>query len=294
MMNVRERKCAITGTNGYLGSRLARAMKQNGWTVYHLTRQKSEAVDDGQLSVPFSLSEGAPMNFFRDEGIDTLIHCAYDFRLTKWSDIFAQNVRGSVRLMETAKAEGVKRIVYISSMSAFTECQSLYGKAKLAIEKEAFRLGAIVIRPGLIFGDEPGAMLGALNKAIKSSSIVPLIGNGKQVLYPVHEDDLAALIQKLCDEDNSGINVPIIAASENGQTFSGILETLAAINKKSVRLVPVPWRLIWALLKAAEACGLKVSFHSDSVVSLVNQDPYPCFDLTRKTGISFRDFTAHS
>lgn len=291
-VNVRGRRCAITGTNGYLGSRLARAVEKEGWIVYRLTRQKSEAGESNQFSVPFSLSSGAPADFFKDESIDTLIHCAYDFRLTRWSDIYAQNVEGSVRLIQAAKAEGVKRIIYISSMSAFSGCKSLYGKAKLAVEEEAFRLGATVVRPGLIFGDEPGAMLGALNKAIKSSSIVPLIGSGKQVLYPAHEDDLASLVLRLCTEDNFCSGGPIIAASENGKTFRGILRTLAAINRRSIRLVPVPWRLCWVVLKAAEVCGMRIGFRSDSVISLVNQDPHPAFDLTRKMGVPFRDFAA--
>jgi len=68
------------------------------------------------------------------------------------------------------------------------------GQAKLMIEEEALRLGAIVVRPGLIHGNEPGAMVGALTKAVKSLRVVPLIGSGKQVLYLVHEDDLAALL----------------------------------------------------------------------------------------------------
>jgi nucleoside-diphosphate-sugar epimerase len=281
------RNCAITGTNGYLGSRLATAFKDSGWGAYRLSRQPADG--DG-FSVPFSLEKGVPVGFFKDARVSALVHCAYDFHSIKRADIYERNVEGSIRLLRTAKNEGVSRIVYISSMSAFVGCRSLYGKAKLAIEKEAFSLGASVVRPGLIYGDQPGGMVGALTKAVRASFIVPLAGNGRQVLYLTHEDDLVSLIKHLCESESIDNAGPLTAASEKGLSFRDILTSLAASQKRSVLFVPLPWRLFWAPLKALEVCGLKPGFRSDSVVSLVNQDPAPSFDLTRKTGIKFRGF----
>src|ERR1044071_2927816 len=113
------RRCAVTGASGYLGSRLVAALKDRGWAVYELSRAADER---NQLAVPFSLARGAPRGFFRSEKIDALVHCAYDFGLTSWRDIFEHNVRGSIRLLETARAEGVGKIVFLSTMSAFAGC----------------------------------------------------------------------------------------------------------------------------------------------------------------------------
>ena len=187
-MIVEDHKCAVTGANGYLGSKITEALTQRGWQVHKLVRRPES--DSDQISARFTLEQGAPAGFFRDHGIDTLIHCAYDFRPTRWPEILETNVLGSVRLMKAAKAENVRKIIFISTVSAFEGCKSLYGKAKLEIEREALKLGAVVVRPGLIYGDQPGAMMGALAKAVQRSSIVPIIGNGKQLLYLVHEDDL--------------------------------------------------------------------------------------------------------
>jgi hypothetical protein len=57
-----------------------------------------------------------------------------------------------------------------------------------------------------------------------------------------------------------------------------------------VKFVPVPWRLIWAPLRLAEALRLPLKFRSDSVISLVNQDPHPDFAATRALGVALRDF----
>ncbi len=286
-MDVQKRRCAVTGTSGYLGSRLSRALRKGGWTVYELSRQGSET---SEFSVPFSFIQGAPRNFFKEKRINALVHCAYDFRLTNWADILEHNVKGSIRLMETARDEGVEKIIFISTISAFEGCKSHYGKAKLKIEKEALRLGAIVVRPGLIYGDESGGMIGAMIKAVKASPIVPLVGSGKQLLHLVHEDDLAALVRRLLSEDEADIHAPIIGASEKARTFKEIVTALAAVNQRRIRLLPVPWGLLWGLLKVSEAVGLKPGFRSDSVISLLNQDPHPEFGETRKTGVFFRDF----
>ena len=102
---------------------------------------------------------GAPADFFVRHRIEALVHCSYDFQLHRWSDIHEQNVQGSIRLMRQAHEQGVTRIVFISTMSAFALCKSLYGRAKFEIEREAAALGAIVVRPGLIHGERPGGMV---------------------------------------------------------------------------------------------------------------------------------------
>lgn len=284
----RERRCAVTGASGYLGSRIAAALRKKDWVVYELSRA---GVERDRLSVPFSLARGAPPGFFREEKVDALVHCAYDFGLTSWRDIFEHNVKGSIRLLETARAEGVRRMVFISTMSAFEGCRSLYGKAKLEVEREALRLGATIVRPGLVYGDSPGAMVGALVKAIELSPIVPLVG-GNQILYPAHEEDVAELVGRILSGDASDIRGPVIAASERGMTLREILATLAARRRKKIWLVPIPWRIHWALLKSLETMGLRPRFRSDSVVSLVNQDARPDFTETRKAKVKFRDFDA--
>ena len=288
-MIVEDHKCAVTGANGYLGSKIASALTRTGWQVHKLVRRTEG--DSDQTSVRFTLEQGAPAGFFREHGIDALIHCAYDFRPTRWSEIFETNVVGSVRLMKAAKAENVRKIIFISTVSAFEGCKSLYGKAKLEIEREALKLGAVVVRPGLIYGDQPGAMMGALAKAVQRSSIVPIIGNGKQLLYLVHEDDLISLILKLCTEEEGSTGSPIVAASSEGRTFREILMALASRQQKRIRFLPVPWRLCWAALKAVEVFGLRPGFRSDSIVSLVNTDP-DLQTLTRQTRFPFRKFDA--
>ena len=274
---------AVTGASGYLGSRLADGFAGDGWRVVRMSR--------GNPDARFSFADGAPAGLFREHAVTALVHCAWDLTVSKRADLEALNVQGSIRLMEQARAEGVETIVFISTISAFAGCKSDYGQTKLKVEEAARRLGALVVRPGLVFGDQPGGMVGALNGAVQKLPLVPLIGSGRQVLFPAHEDDVVVLVRRLVAQP--GLvkpDEPVIAASEHGWTFRRILAELAARRGRKVRAVPIPWRVIWLPFKTAEMIGLRLSFRSDSVVSIVNQDPSPNFAPTRAAGVPFRDF----
>ena len=82
-----------------------------------------------------------------------LIHCAYDFKLTRWEDIFNTNVIGSFELFKIANKYKVKKIINISTLSAFENAKSKYGKAKYLIEQKSKHYNVINIRCGL-FNDK--------------------------------------------------------------------------------------------------------------------------------------------
>lgn len=284
-MQHRHVTCAVTGANGYVGSAITRFLKQAGVTVYELQRTP-QASEEGSFR-PFVLGqEIAPETL---HSVEVLIHCAYDFSLVRWADILEINVRGSVKLFEAAQQAGVKKIIFISSMAAFEGCRSLYGRAKLRTEKEAASFDALIIRPGMVYGDRPRGLVGALDGLVSGASILPIVG-GNQVMYLVHEDDLASLIGALIAPLDDWRGQPIIAASPQGHTFRNILTLLAARKGKQITLVPLPWQLAWCALKLAELTGLRLGFRSDSLVSLINQNPHPDFTFTNRLGHEFRDF----
>ena len=275
--------CAITGAAGYVGGIIRRKFEAEGWTVRPLTRSPKD-----DKSVAFQLGHDLPPSAL--SACDTLIHCAYDFDQFTMEKARAINIDGTAKLLAAAHRDGVKKIVVISSISAFEGCKSVYGKAKLAIEKIALDAGAIVIRPGLVFSENGGAMFGSLVAQVENSSLLPLIGSGDQIQYLVHDEDLAALVFGL----GSGLIPPpqgvITAAHSQGWTFRGILEKIAASKNKKVRFLPIPWRLLWLALKTAETLHAPIKFRSDSVVSLQNQNPHPSFSELALTGVNPRPF----
>ncbi len=275
-------RVALTGASGYVGSCVARSLEAQGMTVWRLQRSGA-----GKGVRRFTLGEPVDPALFRDT--DAVVHCAYDFGAVRWHDISRTNVDGSLELFRAAKQAGVGTLLFISSMSAFDGCRSMYGRAKLAVEREGAALGVVAIRPGLVYGAGEGGMVGALNKLLKLPLVTPLVGSGDQMLYLVHEADLGTLLGALCRGGGPVGARPIIAAHPQPLQLREILVRLAARHGKRLHFLPVPWQLEWLALRTAEWCGVHMRLRSDSLMSLLNQDPAP--DFAAPIPCSFRAFT---
>jgi nucleoside-diphosphate-sugar epimerase len=276
--------CAITGSNGYVGGCIKNYFAAHGWEILELTRQPRP----GSRGIKFQLGDEIPPASLT--GVSALVHCAYDFRPLRWDEICAVNVTGTRKLFQAACAAGVGKPICISSISAYDGCRSLYGKAKLEIEKIALENGALVIRPGLVYGSGSGGMFGKLIAQVRQSSVIPMIGDGSQIQFLVHKEDLSAFTEKFA-ADQIKISPQILtAANEQPWAFKQLLlEITRALDKKPT-FIPLPWRFVWAGLKAGELCGLKLNFRSDSLVSLMHQNPRPDFSKNSKVGLVCRPF----
>lgn len=279
-----EKLCAITGGGGYVGGGVKNYFSARGWEILELTRRPKP----NSRAVKFQLGEEIPPTAFENAG--AFVHCAYDFQPLRRDEIRAVNVEGSQKLLAAARAAGIPKIIFISSISAFDGCRSLYGKAKLEIEKIALENGALVIRPGLVYGNDSGGMFGKLAAQVRNSSVIPMIGDGSQIQFLVHHEDLCAFIERYAA--GSVEIAPRVLTAANGQPwpFKKLLLEIARAMERKPKFIPLPWRLVWLGLKSAEVCGLKLNFRSDSLVSLMHQNPSPDFSANADVGLICRPF----
>jgi nucleoside-diphosphate-sugar epimerase len=276
--------CVLTGARGFVGSRLRRFLERAGWRVVAWTRQP----EPGSDAVAFSLGQKVEPGLL--QGADALVHCAYDFGPRRWEDIAAVNVSGSQKLLDAACRAGVKSVVHISSISAFSGCRSLYGKAKLEIESAAQAIGAYVVRPGLVYSDNPGGMFGRLVGQVRASRFIPILWGGAQVQYLLHDEDLGKLIQACLVGRLRSQAEPLTIAHEQGWELQELLSQVAQVLGKRVTFVPVPWQCVWLALKSLEFAGVRTNFRSDSLISMVYQDPHPTLASLKPVGIECRPF----
>ncbi len=276
-------KIGVTGANGYVGGVLVQYFRRLGYTVYEFKR-KSEQHD--LFWILYDLSGEVREADLKK--VEILIHCAYDFRPANWKEISRINIEGSRRLFETASRSGIKKVIFISSMSAFEDAKSMYGRAKLEIEGLAAKYGFPVVRPGLVFGNPSGGTVGGLIQMVEKSKIIPLLQSGKQPFYLCYDEDLCRLIE-YCIQNRTDLK-PIIAANSQRLYFYEVLNTLAAFKKKKILFVPFPVALIYFGIKILETLGIKTRMRSDGLISLLNQNQNPDFTSTQKTGLNFRPF----
>jgi nucleoside-diphosphate-sugar epimerase len=292
------RRCAVTGASGYVGGVIAASLRGSSWDVVNLCRTPPQgAADQAGMTRRFVLGEEVAPDLFA--GIDMLVHCAWDFGPIDRPGIWRTNVEGSLRLFDVARSAGVRRMVFISSMSAFQGCKSLYGQSKLAVEVGTKAIGVTVVRPGLVYGSAARGMVGPLMKLASIPLITPLVGLGNMVLYLAHEDDLGNLIAAILVAAPAGdprdVASHVVAANPMPKTLKQILSILAHAQGKGTKLfMPVPPIAIRTLLRMLESIGMRPRLRSDSLVSLMNQETHPDFAAARAMGVPFREFNVAS
>jgi nucleoside-diphosphate-sugar epimerase len=277
---------AVTGASGYLGSQICRTLESRGWQVIRLTG--SHAQSHGQI-ISYELAE--PITAQVSEALqsaDALVHAAYDLSLTSSVDIWRVNVDGTRRLLEAAKEAGAGRIIVLSSMSAFAETSQLYGRAKLDIEAMTVELGGCAVRPGLVHGKQAGGMAGSLRK-LATLPIVPIIAGGSGV-YTVWEEDLLEAIALLASAATLEPGT-ISLAHPNKVTLVDLLTAFAAQENRRCRFIPVPWQLVYLLLRSGELMRLHLPFRADSLLGLVHAAPSLIgADQLARLGVTLRAF----
>jgi nucleoside-diphosphate-sugar epimerase len=258
--------CAITGARGYLGQHLVVALRKNGLRIRELNRTYEKL---SKSCMPFHLGQKVDKNSLSD--VDILVHCAYDYSEVLWQDIYEVNVVGTMLLLEAAKEAKIKRVIYISSISAFEGCQSLYGRAKLECELMVKEYNGITVRPGLIFGHRGGIFIQNMENMVKKFPILPYI-SGSSGLYLCHVDDLSNLIVEIINKTVLSTNITITAIEPTLWTFKDMLGIIQKRNNSSQPLLPVPWRLPWILIKIMNYFGISTSFRSDGLIGFIYQN----------------------
>jgi nucleoside-diphosphate-sugar epimerase len=274
---------AVTGAGGYVGGIVNTALAADGFQVIRLVRRPEAGSSDRLYDLRRDLDASLL------EGVDTLIHCAYDFSVTSEADVWAVNVVGTRRLLEAAAASGVRQTILVSSMSAYPGTDQLYGRAKLDTERTALDLGMAVVRLGLVYGPGWGGMIGSLKK-MANLPLVPVVG-AKSYQYTVHEEDLADAFVVLARASELP-KIPLGLANPEPVPFLLLMERIAvAAGRSRPRLIRIPWRPLYAALRLGERTPAKLPFRADSLLGLVRPAPrvYGAEEV-RGLGIRLRPF----
>lgn len=257
-------KIIVTGASGYVGAALLKGIRQAG--------HEAEAWSRSECPPPWryhTLAESPLTEAWL--GCDVLIHAAHDFTARDFAEHQSRNIRPSLALLQSARKAGLRHLIFISSFSSFEGTRSAYGRAKLAIEKEWLANGGTVIRPGLVWGDQPGGMMGALERIVKRLQIIPcLSGPHGLPQYLVHEQDLCTAVLDAFQTDPLVSGRLIEAAHPDALPLKHLLTLIARRQHLRRVFLPVPWQLAMTALKTAEALGINPPFRSDSLTGLVH------------------------
>ena len=285
MVKSAKRTVGVTGSNGYLGKMLVAALREQGFDVVEYRRSVPHDVTNASIR---SLDLGASIQNQAFEDVQCVIHAAWDLRETDPSRAWSRNVGGSKRVLEAALESGVERFIFVSSMSAYFGSGQDYGLMKLAVERSVLDAHQVVVRPGLVYGGEPGGMALALTKLARLP-VIPLFRGAQQ--FTLHSDDFLTAMTTLAHLDEVP-STPLGLASPLPTSFKEIMMSMAVGVDNSPRTVVVPWHVVLGLLRIAERLRVPLPERSDSLLGLVRPAPsVPGRDVTDQIGLSFRSFS---
>jgi nucleoside-diphosphate-sugar epimerase len=247
----------VTGANGFVGSHVADRLAAQGHELRLLLRRTSLIENivrlayerhDGDLRVPESLADAV-------RGVEVVVHIGGVTAARTEAEYMAANGRGTESLVKAAVRAGVRRFVYVSSLAAHGPSPdgaprpldapgrplSSYGRSKLAGEVATLaareQMSVAVVRPPAVYGPRDKALL-PLYK-IARTGVLPVIGDGRNVVSFVHVHDMAdAIVAVALAEGPSGG----IYTAEDGtpHTWREMVRAYGDAIGKRVLCVPTP------------------------------------------------------
>jgi dihydroflavonol-4-reductase len=253
------RPILITGASGFVGWHVARLLLERGHRVRALVRAASHIPElevervTGDLRDPDSLTRAA-------EGCELVFHVAADYRL--WSrnpgELYESNVDGTRNMLSAAKAAGVERFVYTSTVGcigvpsggigdetrpvSIDDMAGAYKRSKFLAEQVArdyARDGfpVVIVNPTAPMGDHDfkPTPTGQIVRDFLSGAMPAYIDTGLNV---VNVRDVALGHLLACEKGKVGERY--ILGSEN-LTLGQILRELARITGRKAPTVELPY-----------------------------------------------------
>jgi uncharacterized protein YbjT (DUF2867 family) len=187
-------KLAITGATGFVGQALVDQALGAGHEVKALARRE-QLFRMGVEWVAGDLADEAALRRLVHD-CEAVIHVAGVVNAPDPAGFEAGNVAGTLNVIEAALAEGVPRLVCVSSLSAREPELSAYGASKARAEKlvRASGLDWTIVRPPWIYGPRDRDTLD-LFKAARWGLMPMPPSEGRSSL--LHVDDLARLLLRV-------------------------------------------------------------------------------------------------
>ncbi len=258
-------KIAVTGAGGFIGNALTKMLLGEGHKVQPLTQNE---LSDPDVS-----------------GVQTVVHCAALAHRTgaerpDAATFDAINHRLAIELAIKAKAAGVRRFVFVSTIYTIAgnplplkpdmplNPRDDYGRAKAKAEadlREISGIEIVIARPVLVYGPGARANLKALIKLCNSGLPLPFgLADNRRSFVSLENVARALTFLSLAPTEKVAGRVFHLAEPQPRSTKELVTKLRTALGKP-LRLVPVPPILMNVLLAAVGKSGLYDQLYGDLV-----------------------------
>ena len=211
-MSSKQLKILVTGGSGFLGSHIADSLSDQGHQVVIFDTKESSYLREDQEFIHGDLTNLEMVK-------EASKNCDYIYHFGAIADIddakdaprrtLEVNVLGTLNILEAAKENLVKRVLFASTIYVYSESGSFYRVSKHSCElliqnyQKEYGLDYTILRFGTLYGprsDRHNSIFRILNQAISENKIHHR-GDGQEVREYIHVKDASDVSVKALHED---------------------------------------------------------------------------------------------
>ena len=187
----------VTGSSGFLGRNVVKALRTRGETVRCLVRSPSRAGVVTEYGVELAFGDIQDPASLKDamQGVDAVVHLVAIIRERGPSTFDLINRQGTANVVAAAREAGVRHVVHVSAIGVQENPAYPYLNSKWQGEQEVIRGGVAytIIRPSILFG--PGdEFINTLSGVVKSFPVVPVAGDGRVRFQPISVEEVGGIV----------------------------------------------------------------------------------------------------
>lgn len=237
----------VTGGAGVVGKALCRELYSRGVCVRVLTLPGDALAKELPPYVEVFYGDVTDYASIRPafDGVDSVFHLAAILLSTDVSAFERINACGTRNVVSACQDSGVRRLLYVSSISVTYPVLTPYGASKLAGETCVKNSGLswTIVRPTLVIGDGGGVEFNMFARYVKMFPICVLPGGGCCRKRPVRSVDLVKGIAAAGLSEKAVFKTYALAGLET-LTMAEMAARIASAAGKCCKVFPAPWWIV--------------------------------------------------
>jgi predicted dehydrogenase/nucleoside-diphosphate-sugar epimerase len=226
--------------NGYQVLALARDIQKGG----AILPKNNVKIIEGSI-----LDQSVIQQAIKESNAIVHLAAATSEKETDYRESYKVNVTGSKNLIDLCMKHEVKKFITLSSESTKRKIQGNYAKTKSIVDDlvRKSNLEYTLLRPSIVYGPGSKGLFGKMMDYIRTLPVIPIIGDGKQCIKPIHVDDVTESIIS-CLENKKTERKEYDLTGADKITFNNFIKEILYVRDIEKKTVHVPFSIVYVAI----------------------------------------------
>ena len=278
----------IAGGTSFLGKKVIKKLLAEGIRVKCLFRSeaaKSKLADTGEdFKNQLDLAGG------NLDSPDSLVHSLKDAQRAVYM-VRLEYVDFVRNFLGAALKCGLKQVIFVSSTTTMLPTENKYKTLKLEAEELIKKSGLnyTILRPAMIYGGKEDNNFFKMLSFIKKKGFFVIFGSGKNLIQPVHVDDVSSAVFKVLDNPAVRNKTYVICGKEALQ-YNEMLQIVRNTLERNFRIIKLPIGASKFAVNIYKKIVKKSDFNSDQVERMKINKAYSYEEAAKDFGFAPMSF----